>query len=253
MAKTITNTPSYDEVRSRLECTRIEIEELENGHRKTLYGFLQQGAEMAMLVEADEKVKSRFRKEMGDKDVLRGVLIFIFNAKSLAEKKEASKRTLAVRYLIDKLEIAVEDIATEIVERGGIEKLARLAAKSRSSDEDQDDDEDEDQDEPEEEHEDDKPKHKLGKQVIIGLSPKLATKLNQFADKTRVKIIGYVPMSSNESSTIEVKKIVEAPIKKKDAASKVRAVKKSGKSNAKGVSRKKPANDDDDDQGDWEE
>ena len=72
-------------------------------------------------MEADNDNKARFRKEMREKDVLRAALDFIFDPKSEAEKKEASKRTNALRHLIEHLEVAVEDIATAIQKHGTCE------------------------------------------------------------------------------------------------------------------------------------
>jgi hypothetical protein len=224
------DTLSYDEALAKLESIRKEYKDFVKGKRKTLYHFMQRAAETALSVEADENATSRFRKKMGEKDVLRGALIFIFDAKSEPATKEASKRAQALRYLIDKLGVAVEDIAMAIPKHGGIEKLARLAAKSRPDEADEDLDadheDDEDQDKPEE----------AGRQIRVDLSPKLTKKLNQFADKARIKIIGYVRMSADGSPRIEVKKILEALIKKKGGKSKTKATDKQR-----------------DDEGDWEE
>lgn len=234
---------SYDEVLAKLESLKREHKEFLKGHRKTLYHFLQRSVETALSVEADESTTSRFRKKMGEKDVLRGALIFIFDAKSESEMKEASKRAQALRYLIDKLEIAVEDIATAIPKNGGVEKLASLAAKSRQngSDEDQEDQDGGDQDEEasEEAEENVGAERKFGRQIRVGLSPKLTEKLNRFADKARIKIIGYIRMSSDEWPTVEVEKIIEVQAKAK-------STKKNGKAKRAGKKR-------DDGPADWEE
>jgi hypothetical protein len=236
---------SYNEVIGRLESARKEYKEFDEGHRKALYQSMQRVAEAAVSVLANENIKTRYRKEMGKKDALRAALTFIFDAKSTIEKKDASKRSLALWYLIEKLKVSVEAIAKAIPKNGGVAKLASLAAKSREDDADEDQDkeegdegqEDEDQDEPEEADENDKAEHKFGKRITVGLSPKLTKKLNRFADKTRIKIIGYIRMSSDGSPTIEVKNILEAAAKKKNSKSKTR---KAGE---------KP----DDDESDWQD
>jgi hypothetical protein len=233
-------TLTYDEALAKLKALKKDHERFEKGQRVALYQRLQQVTAIALLVEADNDNKARFRKEMREKDVLRAALDFIFAPKSVAEKKEASKRTQALRYLIEHLEVAVEDVATAIQKHGGIEKLAGLAAKHRQDEDDRDQDDDEngeDQDEPEEADETRKPDSKFGKLISVGLSPKLTEKLNKFADKTRIKIIGYVRMPPDEQPTIEVKKIIEAMTNKKR-----------GKSKAKPRDKKS-----DDDAGDWEE
>lgn len=215
-------TPSYDEVLSTLESARKEYKEFDEGHRKELYQSMQRVAEAAVLVVADEKIKTRYCKKMGEKDALRAAITFIFDAKSTPEKKDASKRTLALWYLIEKLEVPVGDIAKAIPKNGGIGKLASLAAKSR-------------QDElGEKADENGKAKHKLGKQISIGLSPNHTNKLSRFADKTRIKIIGHVRKSSDESPTIQVEKLLKLVA--------------SGKSKSKEADEKP-----DDDENDWEE
>jgi hypothetical protein len=238
-------TLSYDEVIGKLESARKEYKEFDEGHRKALYQSMQRVAEAAVLVMADENIKTRYRKKMGNKDALRAALTFIFDAKSTSKKKDASKRSLALWYLIEKLKVSVEAIAKAIPKNGGVGKLASLAAKSPEDDADEDQDkdegdegqEDEDQDEPEEADENDKAEHKFGKRITVGLSHKLTKKLNRFADKTRIKIIGYIRMSSDGSPTIEVKNILEAAAKKKNSKSKTR---KAGE---------KP----DDDESDWQD
>ena len=204
---------SFDDLVSKLEVLKNKNSELENSNRKTLYGFLQEATAVALLLEADKDMKPRFRKKTGEKDVLRGALFFVFGAESEPERKEASKRAIAIKYLIEKLKVSVEDIATAIPEHGGIEKLARAAAKPSKDDNTEDED---DEDEPEEAG--DVPESNLGRQIQVGLSPKLSKKLKGFVNKTRVKIIGRVRASADEPMTIEAKKIVK--IKAKNKASK---------------------------------
>jgi hypothetical protein len=84
----------------------------------------------------------------------------------------------------------------------------RAAAKSRD-DQNDEDRTDEDQDEPEEANENEGVESRFGKWVSVGLSPKQSKKLNGLADKTRIKIIGYVCMSSDDSLTIDVRRLVK--------------------------------------------
>ncbi|MGY4458274.1 hypothetical protein [Bradyrhizobium sp. LB13.1] len=120
-----------------------------------------------------------------------------------------------MRYLIDKLQVAVEDIATAILKNGGIEKLARLAAKTRQDEpnEDQEDQDGDNQDEEAVESLD--AERKFGRQIRVGLSPKLSEKLTRFAENARIKIIGYVRMSSDELPTVKVEKIIAIQAKGK--------------------------------------
>jgi len=208
---------SFNDHVTKLETLKKKNQEFENGNRKTLYRFLQETTALALSLDADKDMRPRFQKKTGEKDVLRGALSFVFNAESEPERKEASKRAIAIKYLVEKLKVSIEDIATAIPEHGGIEKLARAAAKP--SKDEVNEDEDDDLDEPEEAGESDEPKNNFGKQILVGFSPELAIKLNGFVDKTRVKIIGYVRVSSDEPLTLEADKIVklkakEAPRKK---------------------------------------
>ena len=208
--KSTTKILSFDEILAKLEALKEEYVSQLQGQRLALYKRLQDATEAALSLEADEEWESRFLKKMREKDVLRAALIFIFDAKSEPAKKEASKRARALRYLIDELDISTGDIAMAISERGGIEKLARLAAKKSRHDQNDQDQDDQDQNEPKEEaDENDEVERKFGKQIRVGLSPKLTEKLNRLADKTRIRIVGYVRMSSDDSPTIEVEKIVK--------------------------------------------
>lgn len=219
---------SYDDLVTQLRSVKREHDKFVKGQRKTLYQFLQRSAEMALSAEADKTIVSRFRQEVGEKDVLRGVLIFIFDAKSEAELKEVSKRASALRYLVEKLEVSVDDIATAIPKHGGIEKLAGLAAKSRKieeegsndqGDEDQRDEgrgteDEEDQDDIEQKHDlevaekVDEANPKFGKLLEVGLSPKHAKKLNGLADKARIKLVGRVRISGDDAPIVEVEKFI---------------------------------------------
>jgi hypothetical protein len=206
--KSASKISSYEEIQAKLESLKEEHLSQLQGQRLALYKRLQDATVAALSLEADPEFESRFLKKMHADDVLRAALIFIFVAKSEAEKKEASKRARALRYLIDEMDISSRDIATAIPKHGGVEKLARLAAKSA---EDQDE---EDQDKPEEDaDENDEVEKGLGSLIKVSLSPKLNKKLNRFDDKTRIKIIGHVRVSSDDSPTIEVEKIAKLKIK----------------------------------------
>ena len=71
LTKASQSTPSYEEVLAKLESAKREFKEFDEGHRKALYQSMQRVAEAAVLVVADENIKTRFRKKMGKKDALR--------------------------------------------------------------------------------------------------------------------------------------------------------------------------------------
>lgn len=219
---------SYNELIAQLKLARKEYREFERGQRKTLYRFLQRSAELALAAESDKTSRSQFRKEVGEEDVLRGALIFIFDAKSKSELKEVSKRLQALKYLIEKLEVSAEEIAAALHKHGGVEKLAKLAAKSRKADKeaanDQEDEDPDDEDRDTDGKEDDsvennkddldqigkvdEAKRQFGNRLEVGLSPKQAKKLNNLADNARVKLIGRVRTSRDGETTVEVKKVI---------------------------------------------
>lgn len=223
---------SYDELIAQLKQARKEYREFERGQRKTLYRFLQRSAELALSAEANKTNRSQFRKEVGEEDVLRGALIFIFDSKSKSELKEISKRLQALRYLIDKLKVSVEEIAAALDKHGGIEKLAKLAAESRKaekggakdqSDEDPHDEDPDDEDRDTDDQEDggieneenldhagevEETKPRFGKLLEVGLSPKQAKKLDSLDDNARIKLIGRVRTSRDGDPTVEVEKVI---------------------------------------------
>jgi hypothetical protein len=235
------NTLTYHEVLSKLESAKREFKQFEEGQRKALYQSLQRVAEAAVLVVADEKIEARYCKSTGNDEALRAALMFIFDPHSLAEKQEASKRSRALWYLIVKRKVAAEDIARAIPKHGGVEKLARLAAKSRD---DQDSNDKEDHGEPEEGSKENETEHKFGKPIRVVLSPKLTKKLNRFGDKTRIKIIGCVRLSLRGLRTVEAEKIVGVAVTKKDDKPKAQT--------GKNLGAKPKAKPDDDDGEDWD-
>ncbi|WP_439359928.1 hypothetical protein [Bradyrhizobium sp. DASA03007] len=209
---------SYDEVLTTLNAIKKENEKYEERTRAALYQSLQQSTAVAVLVEAHEDIKGRFCKEMSEEDVLRAALNFVFVPKSLAAKKEVSKRFSALRHLLECLNVEVEGIATAIQKHGGIERLARMAAKHRQGQDGQNEDdegEQEDRDEPEDAEKKGKLDAKFGRLISVGLSPKLTKRLDRFADQTRIKMIGYVRASQDETPTIELKKIIRLVAKQK--------------------------------------
>ncbi|WP_128957343.1 hypothetical protein [Bradyrhizobium zhanjiangense] len=230
---------SYDEVLTTLNAIKKENEKYEERKRGALYERLQQATAVAVLVEAHEDIKSRFCKEMREKDVLRAALNFVFVPKSLAAKKEVSKRFSALRHLLECLNVEVEGIATAIQKHGGIERLASMAAKHRQGQDGQnegDQGEQEDRVELEDAEEKGKLDNKFGRLISVGLSPKLTKKLDQFVGRTRVKMIGYVRASQDETPTIELRKIIRLVAKQK------------GKSKANGAAASR-----DEDARDWDD
>ncbi|MET4483440.1 hypothetical protein [Bradyrhizobium sp. F1.13.3] len=129
---------------------------------------------------------------MSEEDVLRAALNFVLVPKSLAEKKELSKRFNVMRHLLEHLKVEVEDIATAIRKRGGIEKLASMAAKHRQGQNGQTKMMKVNKigTSQRSRKKSARPMPSFGRLISVGLSPKLTEKLDQFADQTWIKMIG---------------------------------------------------------------
>src|ERR1700744_3374452 len=133
---------------------------------------------VAIAIMSSRVARSRFLQEFGktEKDIVYCAMIFMSGAKSEQAKKKAWKRARGLSYLVDGLHVSTVDIADAIEKHGGIEALARLAAKKQ-------------------------PRRKLfGKSKSqttreayqLGLSRKKRAKLEEFAPKTRLKMVGYL-------------------------------------------------------------
>ncbi|MBR0731567.1 hypothetical protein ABIF68_003875 [Bradyrhizobium japonicum] len=201
---------------------------IKDGYRAALNSLMAEAMAISFAVEADKELKARFHEKVGrSEDTVYAVLIFITDAKSEAARKKASKRARALRYLVEELGTASEDIADAIREHGGIEKLARLAAqklprkkgrgvaKLESVDEDQESSGPSGDDEPDDigagaaASQPEKKVVNFGKQIKIGLSPKLGAKLDRFADRSRIRLTGFIRTRAGGSPTIDIKKITK--------------------------------------------
>jgi hypothetical protein len=86
---------------------------IKDGYRASLNGLMAGAMAISLAVEADENLKSRFQQKVGrTDDTVYAALIFITDAKSKAARKIAWKRARALRYLVDELGAALEDIRT---------------------------------------------------------------------------------------------------------------------------------------------
>jgi hypothetical protein len=212
MLKMVEEKPSLESYEKALDSLKVEREQTEKGYRRKLYELIGQSAHIALLIESNDNICTQFREKCSTNDVLRASLDLVFDPKTLLERKENSKRTIAVRYLIDKLNIDPEKVASELRKQGGIEKIARRAAA--------------DDCEGDEHANGNAPKggdgtinraqkNELGRSVLVTFSPKLGKKLSRFGDNVRLRMIGYYRTSLDESPSIDVRKIVKLPPRKK--------------------------------------
>ncbi|MBR0875362.1 hypothetical protein JQ633_33755 [Bradyrhizobium tropiciagri] len=198
---------------------------IKDGYRESLHQLMAGAMAIALAVEADEILKTRFQEKVGrTNDTVYAALIFITDAKSEAARKKAWKRARALRFLVEELGATLEDIPDTIREHGGVEKLARLAAQDQPrrgkrakklGEEDQASSERDADDEPDEADErvdaskSERKAVNFGRRIQVGFSPKLGSKLDRLADRSRIKLIGYFRTRAGEPPTIEIKKIIK--------------------------------------------
>jgi Mg-chelatase subunit ChlI len=115
-----------------LNALRSEYQQLENGYNESLYDVLQQAAASIETLQKKPKFAKKVLKEISkrkNRDLALTVVTFITGAKTKEAKKRASKFARALTYLTNVKNVAADDIAKVLKDAGGIEKLARAAAK----------------------------------------------------------------------------------------------------------------------------
>ncbi|TFW57596.1 hypothetical protein CT676_29385 [Bradyrhizobium sp. MOS001] len=121
----------FDDVMIELNRARDKHRSLAEGYRIAEYKVMGEAMKIAFTIERDDELKTRFRKEMGARDVVYAALIFVCEAETEQARKMASKRARALRYVVERLDVPLDKISEAVAEHGGIEKLARLAAQEQ--------------------------------------------------------------------------------------------------------------------------
>jgi hypothetical protein len=119
---------------------RVELRKLHKlyksaseGYRSSVYDLLQQSAYRAVQLRKDPKLECEMAKESkGKKDPVAVVCAFLVGGEASSRQKRASKFAVVLRHLLDKERIKPAKIAKALKSLGGIEKIARKAAKRRN-------------------------------------------------------------------------------------------------------------------------
>lgn len=220
--KSIATPRLYDELLSRLDHIRQEYRRIDLGYRLSLYQLMADAMSIALAIEADHESKDQFLQSVEQKsDVVYAAMIFITEAKSEGARKKASKGARALRYLVEQIGVPLDKIPEAIRERGGVEKLARLAAQgqprrkrsaSKAEDERQGEAEAEGQAEAKPDADDREREGSVANiqpQIQFGLPPEVLAKLVGFADSTAIRISGFVRAPVGKQPSIEVQDVTD--------------------------------------------
>jgi hypothetical protein len=125
-----------DNIFEKLEGLRLRYKELQIGHRRERYTLLGEATVLAMKIKTDEAATALLYKKVPDikkKNVIFACVALVTGGKGKNRRKQVSKDAAALTYLVDVLEVDVDEVVDSITENGGIEKLARLAAAQRQN------------------------------------------------------------------------------------------------------------------------
>lgn len=213
----------YNELLSGLDRIRLEFRCLDQGYRLSLYQLMADAMSIALAIEADPESNKDFLKRVEQKsDAVYGAMIFITEAKSEGARKKAWKGARALRYLVEEVSVPLDKIPEAMRERGGVEKLARLAAQGqprRKPSAPKPEGDGTGDTEPQGEGGADQPHANGGKQrgrrarveqqIQLGAAPEILAKLVDFADNTPIQISGILRARAGMQLSIEVEDITD--------------------------------------------
>jgi hypothetical protein len=123
----------WSKIRVELRKLHKLYESASEGYRSSTYDLLQQSAYRAVHLRKDPKLECEMAKDSkGTKDPIAVVCAFLVGGEASSRQKQASKFAIVLRYLLDKKKIKPAKIAKALKSFGGIEKIARKAAKRRN-------------------------------------------------------------------------------------------------------------------------
>jgi hypothetical protein len=125
-------SPTVTELIQCLNTLRSDYRKLDKKYNARLYAILGRAAASIEALKKAPKVSKKVLKHIGERknrDLALTVVTFLTGAKTEYGRQRASKFTRALTYLTDVKQVAADDIAKAIKDAGGIEKLARTAAK----------------------------------------------------------------------------------------------------------------------------
>ena len=232
---------------SKLKKLKLAYLRARKGYRETQYTILADAMAVAVDLRSNANARSRFFKlsgatfpKVGSKGknswITRAVVKFVTSAKSDNQIKLCSKRACVLDFLYDTHNVLPKNIPEEIRKRGGLEAIARLAAKvtprratddgdgkgsksksSASAESDVVKESKGDQRTPGDElHDDSNSKRAAGPagggddRLTIRIRRRLRKKLFALPLETPVKLIGILTNNgrSNEKTIFEVRKVV---------------------------------------------
>jgi len=125
---------------SKLKKLKLAYLRERKGYRETQYQILAGAMSIAVDLRSNRESRERFLRLSGAKSpkagskgksgwITRAVVGFVTSAKSENQIKLSSKRARVLEFLYDTHNVLPKDIPAEIRKQGGIEAIARLAAK----------------------------------------------------------------------------------------------------------------------------
>lgn len=213
----------YNELLSGLDRIRLEFRCLDQGYRLSLYQLMADAMSIALAIEADPESNNEFLKHVEqESDVVYAAMIFITEAKSEGARKKAWKGARALRYLVEEVSVPVDKIPEAMRERGGVEKLARLAAQGqprRKPSAPKPNDDGAGGTEPEGGGGENQlhvnggkqrgRRARVERQIQLGATPEILAKLVDFADNSPIQISGVLRARAGMPLSIEVEDITD--------------------------------------------
>lgn len=120
----------------KLNNFKKEYKKMRRGYREALYGFMCDIMSMSIEIRQDKNRRLAIRDTIFIKknnELTLGILRYVTGATGKNKSKTADKWARVMNFLHYELHIDPPDFPAEIKRQGGIEKLAREAAKSRAS------------------------------------------------------------------------------------------------------------------------
>lgn len=124
----------WSKIKSELRNLHRQYTSASEGYRASIYDLLQKAAYRAQKLRKDRGLAVEMtRDSKGKSDAVGVVCSFLVGGKATSLQKKASKYTIALRYLLITKKIKPGKIAKTLKSEGGIQKVARKAARPRSN------------------------------------------------------------------------------------------------------------------------
>jgi len=201
----------------KLDALKSEYTEERLDHRDFINRMVSDALGVTICLKKSSTKRQKLEDYLGTSDRKKlpsRVMRFIMGASTKNQKRLADKRARAMSYLHDELGVSPKDVPEAIRENGGIEKLARMAAKRKRS-------EPSDPAKRSKEHtpgiansttrgSSKKATNDNERQFSLKLPPKLAAKLAGFDEGAEVKMYGVKRKHEFEVTEIHAVKLKRA-------------------------------------------